>query len=112
MLISLLSLVTRKSKHSYLGAGVTVVETVVALGTRRYELQNEVAGPPSTFKTPKTPVTTLQFTARGASAAPAARAEQEAGGIWGAQLTSAAATEISESRTVLSSIMVKWLYQL
>lgn len=107
MLISLLSLVIRKSKHSYLGAGVTVVETVVALGTCRYELQNEVAGPPSTFKTPKTPVTTLQFTARGASAAPAARAEQEAGGIWGAQLTSAAATEISESRSVLSSIVVK-----
>jgi hypothetical protein len=107
MLISLLSLVIHVSEHSCLGAGVTVVETVVALGTCRYELQNEVAGSPSTFKTPKTPVTILQFTARGASAAPAARAEQEAGRIWGAQLTSAAATEISESRSVLSSIVVK-----
>lgn len=74
---------------------------------RRYELQNAVAGPPSTSKAPKTPVTALQFTARGASVAPAARAEQEAGGIWGAQLTSAAATERSESRNVLSSMMVK-----
>jgi hypothetical protein len=107
LLVILLLLVIRKTKHSYLDAGVTVVETVVAVGTCRYELQNEVAGPPSTFKIPKTPVTTIQSTARGASAAPAARAEQEAGGIWGAQLTSAAATEISESRSVLSSIVVK-----
>ena len=107
--VSLPSLVLCRGKHWYLGAGVTVVEVVVVLGTRRYELQNEVAGPPSTFKTPKTPVRALQFTARGTSAAPA---EQEAGGICGAQLTSAAATETSESRSVLSSMMVEELGQL
>lgn len=91
---------------SCLGAGVTVVEIVVALGTRRYELQNEVAAGPRTFRAPRTPVTTWQFTPRGSSAAPVARAEQEAGASCGAQLTSAAATETSESKSALSSIML------
>jgi hypothetical protein len=90
----------------HLVTGVIVVEVVVALGTRRYELQNEVAGPPSIFKAPKTPVTTRQLTARGASALLEARAAQEAGAIRGIQLTaggSAAVTETTKSRTILNS---------
>ena len=70
-----------KLQDPYLGAGVTVVETVVALGIRRNELQNEVAGLPSAFKTPKQPVMILQFTARGTSAFSEAKAEHEAAGI-------------------------------
>lgn len=56
-----------------------MVATVVAVGTRRYELQNEVAAGPSFVNTPKRPVTALQLTARGLSAPLVARAEQEAG---------------------------------
>lgn len=107
MLISLLLLAMQRSTDSYVGAGVTVADTVVAVGTPRYELQNVVAGPPSAFKTPKTPVTTAQLTARGASGAPVARAAQEAGASWGAQLTSATATEKSENKSVLNSIIAK-----
>lgn len=84
----------------YLGAGVTVAATVAVPGTRRYDLQKEEAGGPNPFKTPRTPLTTLQFTfaLRGESRPSVARAEQEAGGIQDAQLIStvAAATEKSE----------------
>jgi hypothetical protein len=81
--ISSLSLMFEVDENQarHLVAGVTVVEVVEALGTRRYELQNEVAGPPSIFKAPKTPVTTWQLTSRGASALLEARAAQEAGAI-------------------------------
>jgi len=84
----------------YLGAGVTVAATVAVPGTRRYDLQKEEAGGPNPFKTPRTPVTTLQFTftLRGEIRPPVARAAQEAGAIKGAQLIStvAAVTEKSE----------------
>lgn len=107
-LISVLLLTGIGSGHRYLGAGVKVVDTVVAGGTARYELQNEVAGPPSAFKTPKTPVTTLQLTARGAIEYLAAIAEHEAGSSWGAQLISAAAAaEIIEKKAVLTSIIMQ-----
>jgi hypothetical protein len=99
-----------ESKVADLVAGVVVVKTVVALGTRRYELQNEVAGPPKFFKIPNTPVTTLQLTARGAILAWAASEVQVSAGTEAAQLKrmgdSAAATDTSERRSVLSSMIV------
>lgn len=69
-----------ENKIADLVAGVVVVRTVVALGTRRYELQNEVAGPPKFFKIPNTPVSTLQLTARGAILAWAASEMQVSAG--------------------------------
>lgn len=50
--------------------GVAVILIVVVAGTLRYELQKDVAGAPSAFTTPRTPVTALQLTARAISSSP------------------------------------------
>jgi hypothetical protein len=50
--------------------GMTVTVVAVVAGMRRYKLQKDVAGAPNAFTADRTPVTTLQSTARAMRTSP------------------------------------------